>query len=299
VTREIRNIGASVRARLANLAREQGADFQRILQRYAIERLLARLASSDHRDEFVLKGAMLYIAWGGGAARPTRDLDLLGYGPATIESVRQRFRAICSLPSEGDGIDFDVSTIEAEAIREDAAYGGVRVWIDARLEQARVRVQIDVAFGEAVVPAPDEVEFPPLLGGSGPRLRAYPHEVVLAEKFHAAVVLGETNSRLKDIYDLCALPTLFAVQDEDLARALVATFTRRKTPLPDSVDAALPATFFSSVERGTQWRALLDRDSLRLAPGDLGEAGEAIRRAFAEALDAARADGAASELGGE
>lgn len=282
--RPLTNIAASVRARLSNLARERSEDFQRILQRYAIERLLVRIEASPFRDEFVLKGAMLYVVWGGGAARPTRDLDLLGYGPPSPEAVRERFATICGLDGGADGITFDLETLTAEAIREDNAYGGVRVRMDAFLEQARVRVQVDVAFGEVVEPAPDEIEFPLLLGGRGPRLRAYPHEVVLAEKLHAAVVLGETNSRLKDFYDLCAIPRLFVLDDSDVARALAATFLRRQTALPTSLAAALPQGYFTDAERDARWRGLLDRDGLALAPRSFAEAGDSIRRYFERPL---------------
>jgi len=284
VTRPVTNIGASIRARLSNIARERGVDFQRILQRYAIERLLARLSVSAYRDQFVLKGAMLYFVWGGGAERPTRDLDLLGYGPASPEEVQKRFAEICAIEHRDDGIAFDLATLTAEAIREDAAYGGVRIRIEARVEQARVHVQVDVAHGEVVVPVPDEIEFPPLLAAIGPRLHAYPHEVVMAEKFHAAVVLGETNSRLKDYYDLYMLPRLFVFDDAALARALAATFTRRATELPTATATALPSSYFSDPARAQTWRAFRERDGLTLAPQDFVEVGEAIRLTFAAPL---------------
>jgi hypothetical protein len=147
------NSAASVRARLLNLSKQIGEDFQALLNRYAIERFLYRLGASDQSDEFILKGAMLFVVWQGNLHRPTRDLDLLGFGDPSPGAVAERIRAVVSLPAD-DGILFDPSSIDAAVIREDTEYEGVRVKLSASLEQARIRLQVDIGFGDVVDPAP-------------------------------------------------------------------------------------------------------------------------------------------------
>jgi hypothetical protein len=127
VREPLKNVGASVRARLLQRARDERADFQILLTRYALERLLYRLSRSEHRNRFVLKGAMLFVTWVEAPFRPTRDLDLLGYGESSPEAIHDTFRAICTQPVDDDGVVFDVDGLEAEPIREDVEYGGVRI----------------------------------------------------------------------------------------------------------------------------------------------------------------------------
>lgn len=197
-----KNIAASVRQRLLELARRNGEDFQLVLTRYAIERLLYRLSASSYNDQFVLKGAMLFQLWSGGLHRATRDLDLLGQGPSIPARIAAIFKELCDLDVTEDGLRFLASSVDADVMKPDEEYQGIRVQLDCRLEKARIRVQIDVGFGDAVTPQPSKITFPVALDFPAPVLRAYPKESVVAEKLQAMVVLGIANSRMKDFYDL-------------------------------------------------------------------------------------------------
>ncbi|MBI2605041.1 MAG: nucleotidyl transferase AbiEii/AbiGii toxin family protein [Deltaproteobacteria bacterium] len=276
-SRPPRNLAASIHRRLLNGARERGEDAQFILQRYAAERFLYRLGNSSYREQFVLKGAMLFALWGGSVYRPTRDLDFTGYGSDDVEAVRQRFRDICTLAAEDDGISFDTSTLTIEPIRDEAEYSGFRVVFDARLGTARIRMQVDVGFGNAIEPAAQEADYPTLLDAPAPRIRAYPHEAVVAEKLHAMVVLAERNSRLKDFYDLHVLARQFPFDGERLARAITATFQRRRTGIAATIPAALAPRFYADEARAGQWRAYLTRNSLPGAPADFATVGELLQ----------------------
>lgn len=259
------NVAASVFARLRNLARDRNVDMQYMLRRYAIERLLARLAASPHRDRFVLKGAMLFTAWLEDPFRPTQDLDLLGQGDPSVNAVNAAFADVCRIAIDMDALTFDTAALRAEEIREEQRYGGVRVRTAAMLGRTRIPVQIDVGFGDVITPAAQDLEFPPLLFETGPRLRAYPKETVIAEKLQAIIALGRANSRMKDFYDLLALSRLFDFEGEVLAAAIGATFSRRDTPLPDGVPDALTRAFADDATKVAQWTAFTAREPLLLA----------------------------------
>jgi predicted nucleotidyltransferase component of viral defense system len=257
-----RNHAASVRARLLARAREDGEDFQRLLVRYAIERLLYRLSVSPHAGSFVLKGATLFALWLGKPHRATKDLDLLGRGEPDVDRLVDLFREVAAIPCPEDGTEFDGAAINGAPIREEALYTGVRVAIPASLAGARIKVQVDVGLGDAAVPPPQEVEIPSLLDLPTPRLRAYAKETVVAEKVEALVLLGLTTSRMKDLYDLDLLRRTFAF-DEELVSAVRATFARRGTSIPADVPIGLRDEFAEDAVKQTQWRAFL-----RKAGGD-------------------------------
>ncbi|MFC1806267.1 nucleotidyl transferase AbiEii/AbiGii toxin family protein, partial [Planctomycetota bacterium] len=179
------NLAASVRQRLLNLSRERGEDFGLVLSQYAVERFLYRLSQSPHDSRFILKGAMLFAVWTGRMHRPTRDLDLLAFGDTSDDTLAKIVRAVCSLPVEPDGIEFDPTTLQTEPTREGAEYEGRRMRLMATLSGARIDVQIDIGVGDAVVPAPQTVDYPALLDFPAPRLRAYPRETMVAEKLQA------------------------------------------------------------------------------------------------------------------
>lgn len=275
--RNLANVAASVHQRLINRSRETGEDFQFLLQRYAAERFLYRLGVSSHRHRFVLKGAMLFALWGGSVYRATRDLDFTGYGDSSDEAVRQCFREICAQPVEDDGLEFDTSTIRVEPILDEAEYNGVRVRFEARLGSARIPMQVDVGFGNAIEPVARDEEYPTLLGGPRPWIRTYPVEAVVAEKLHAIHRFGETNSRLKDFYDLYVLSEQFEFYAQLLQRAVAATFERRGTPIVSTLPAGLQPRFFADDARAGQWRAYLSRNGLPGAPADLQAIGERLR----------------------
>jgi len=254
----LKNVGASVRARLLQRSRDERSDFQILLTRYALERLLYRLSQSEHRNRFILKGAMLFVTWLEAPFRPTRDLDLLGYGENSPEAIGNAFRAICTQPVGDDGVVFDVDGLEAAPIREDIEYGGVRVRTRAAIDGARIPIQVDVGFGDAITPGPIEIDYPALLDAPAPHLRAYPIETVVAEKFHAIATRGITNSRLKDYYDLWLIAETFELERAPLATAVRQTFARRETALPQEKPTGFSEAYVEAW--GDQWRTFLTRE---------------------------------------
>lgn len=262
--REPRNIGASVRARLLERARGERSDFQILLTRYALERLLYRLSVSGHRDRFILKGAMLFVTWVADPFRPTRDLDLLGFGDNDVEAIADTFRAICTTQVADDGVTFDVGGLQAAPIREEMEYGGVRVRTTATIDGARIPIQVDVGFGDTITPAPVEIDYPTLLDNPAPHLRAYPVETVVAEKFEALITLGMANSRLKDFYDLWLIAQTFELRQSTLIEAVQRTFDRRGTALPLNTPVGLTDEF--AAVWSAQWRTFLGRERMAAAP---------------------------------
>ena len=254
-----RNLAASVRQRLLNLARERREDFNHLLTRYANERLLFRLAESVHRDQFVLKGATLFELWHDVPHRATRDVDLLGFGELDVDRLEAVFLELCTVVVEPDGLRFLEESVHVDRIRDAQEYRGVRVRLAADLDGAWIALQVDIGFGDVVTPGVVEAEFPTLLDFPAPRLRTYPRETVVAEKFEAMVRLGAANTRMKDFYDLWAMATTFAFGGESLAAALAATFQRRGTELPVGYPLALRLEFTSDVGKQAQWTAFLRR----------------------------------------
>ncbi len=253
------DVAASVRQRLLNFAHAHGEDFQAVLVRYAIERLLYRLSQSEFRDRFILKGAMLFSLWTERPHRPTWDLDLLGTGDSEKSGLLKVFRKILVLPVADDGLTFATEGLRAEDIRKGAEYRGVRVLVTTQLGTARIPLQIDIGFGDAVTPAAREQDFPVMLDHAAPRLRVYPRESVVSEKFQAMVTLELDNSRMKDFYDVWELANRFAFEEEPLRQAMAATFERRHTPLPAAVPPALTSDFYDRPIKRSQWKAFLRR----------------------------------------
>jgi predicted nucleotidyltransferase component of viral defense system len=280
------NLAASVRQRLANLARQQREDFQLVLTRYALERLLYRVSQSRHRDVFVLKGAMLFQLWANQPHRPTRDLDLLGRGEDSLPRFMKIFAEICDLPVMDDGLAFLSQSVEGERIKEDQEYEGLRMRISCRLENARIPIQIDIGFGDVVTPAAAEVTYPVLLDFPPPVLPAYSRESVVAEKFHAMVVLGIANSRMKDFYDLWILARQFDFQGPLLCDAIQATFERRRTPIPARAPLALSPDFALDPQKLLQWRAFLAKGKLDASGVALNEVVETLREFLVPVLTA-------------
>lgn len=249
-----RNIGASVRQRLLNLAHARGQPMELLLTRYALERLLHRLSLSPHRERFVLKGAMLLATWFDEPHRATRDVDLLGFGDAAQDALLATFREIMAVELD-DGVSFDLKGLRIEAIREEVEYGGSRLRTTAALGGARIPITVDIGFGDAVEPGVEEIDLPVLLDMPSPHLRAYPPETVIAEKFHAMVVLGRANSRMKDYYDVWMLTSSFELEPERLRQAIAATFARRKTEVPADIPDGLSDVFSADAGKQRQWDA--------------------------------------------
>lgn len=249
-----RSIGASVRQRLLNLAHARSQPMELLLTRYALERLLHRLSLSPHRERFVLKGAMLLATWFDEPHRATRDVDLLGFGDAAEDALLGTFREIMAIEVD-DGVIFDLKGLKIEAIREDVEYGGSRLRTTAALAGARIPITVDIGFGDAVEPGVEDIDLPVLLDMPSPHLRAYPPETVIAEKFHAMVVLGRANSRMKDYFDVWMLTGAFEIDPERLRRAVVATFARRNTSIPAEVLDGLSDSFAADPGKQRQWDA--------------------------------------------
>ena len=266
-----KNAAASVKQRLLNVGKKSGEDFQPLLTRYAVERLLFRLGSSEHADSFVLKGAMLFALWTGEMHRPTRDVDFLGFGENSDARLAAVFRALCAGANEDDGLVFDADSVSVEPIRAEDEYGGRRVTFVVRLGQARVSLQVDVGFGDAVTPAAEFVAYPSLLGMETPRLRAYPKETVVAEKAEAMVKLGLANTRMKDFYDLLVLSRTFAFEGAKVRDAIAATFERRGTAIPSEPPVALTEAFLTDDTKRKQWKAFVNRSGLEKRVGELGD----------------------------
>lgn len=264
-----RDIAASIRARLKQCADARRQDFNLTLTHYGLERLLYRLSISPHADSYLLKGALLFAIWYEQPHRPTRDADLLGFGLDDVDSAVCAFREICGIAVD-DGIAFDAASVRGTAIRKEAGYGGVRIDLRATLDGARITLQVDIGFGDAVTPSPQTIRYPVLLDGlPAPQLRSYPKYTVVAEKLHAICLLGMANTRMKDYFDLWVLMTEGTLDPAELRRAMAATFERRQLALPAGLPAGLSDGFSSDVAKQAQWAAFLKKnrlEALELAP---------------------------------
>jgi predicted nucleotidyltransferase component of viral defense system len=278
-----KNVAHSVRDRLLKLAKARGEEFNFVLLRYALERFLCRLGQSSHADEFVLKGAMLFTVWSKHPHRATKDLDLLGFGAPGIERLVAVFREVSALCVEDDGVAFDAGSVKAKRIKEDAEYEGVRITLEGKIGSARIAIQVDVGFGDAVTPPPAMVNFPTLLPFPAPKIRAYSRETVVAEKLHAMVSLGMANTRMKDFFDVWFLSREFAFQGQPLVDAIRSTFDRRDTTIPRMSPVALTGTFALDATKGIQWSAFLERSRVVVSGGDCAAGGRGNHRAVSNA----------------
>ena len=258
-----RNLAASIRTRLKQRADARKQDFNLILTHYGLERLLYRLSISPLAGNYLLKGALLFSLWYDQPHRPTRDADLLGFGPDDIDTAVAAFREICAMEVE-DGIAFDPASVKGSVIRKEAGYGGVRIDLLAKLDGARITLQVDIGFGDAVTPAPESVSYPVLLDDlPAPKLRSYPKYTVVAEKFHAVCLLGMANTRMKDYFDLWVLLTEGALEPTELRRAIDATFARRQLQVPDTTPSGLSHAFAQDAVKTAQWIAFLTKNRLQ------------------------------------
>jgi hypothetical protein len=263
-------MAASVRQRLLDKARETGRPFNEVLQYFAMERFLYRLSKSPYADSFVLKGALMLTVWEAPLTRPTLDIDLLGRIDNRIETIVKVTKDICRQEVEPDGVAFDIATIEAERIAEDADYEGIRVRFRGSLGTARVVMQLDIGFGDIVIPSPEPTNYPALLDLPAPHLRGYSRESSIAEKFEAMVKLGILNSRMKDFFDIWLMSCQFNFDGVTLAEAILKTFSTRGTKIP-AVPIALTDAFAEDATKAAQWRGFLRKNRLSETPMDLAE----------------------------
>lgn len=279
-------VARSVQVRLARHAKAIGVDPNLVLTRYAVERFLYRLSRSPYGERFVLKGALLILAWLGETLRPTRDADLLGFGDLSDEALLAIFQEICDVEATPDAVTFLPASVALSPIRDEDTYGGRRITLQARLGAARLVVQVDIGIGDAITPAPQWLDYPSLLDAPRPRLRAYPRETVVAEKLHAMVMLGTRNSRMKDYFDVWALLRRQAMDSGTLASAIAATFERRRTALPGAVPAGLADAFANDLAKRAQWQAFVSRS--RIETPSLGDVVRDIREGLVGVIGQAR-----------
>lgn len=287
MTSEMKNLKKSIRQRLLNISRDKKEDFQLILIRFALERFLYRLSKSKHADQFILKGAFLFMAWTEQQYRPTRDLDFLCFGDSSAERLTRIFQEICCIEVVPDGLVFDANSISLTEIREEQEYEGQRVKLMALLGKARISLQIDVAFGDVITPKVNELYFPSLLEMPTPRIRTYPKETVVSEKLQSIVYLGMQNSRMKDFFDLFWLCRMFPFDGHDLLEAIRATFQRRKTDIPSQLPLALSDEFSLDPVKRTQWKAFLNKNGILELPENLTDIIAKLRKFLVPALNAA------------
>lgn len=277
MTREIKDLSASVRQKLYNLSKARNRPFDEITQYFAMERFLRRLGESKYKDRFILKGALIFTVWEAPQSRATRDIDLLGYVSNTVENLSAVVREICNVQVEADGLTFKSESIVAERIKEDADYEGVRVSFTVYLGKTRIPMQIDIGFGDSVFPDATAIDYPVLLDLPSPMLKGYPRETVVAEKLEAMVKLGQLNSRMKDFYDIWLLAEYFDFDGSTLKKAIVETFANRKTELTPE-PFVFSEAFTEDTQKHTQWAAFLRRTRIESAPKDLNSAIETLKK---------------------
>lgn len=266
---ESKNIAHSIFQRLLKRAKANSEDFNLLLSRYGMERFLYRLSVSSYSDQFVLKGASLFLVWMRQNYRVTRDVDLLGFGSPDLQNLAEKFRNICGVDCDTDGMVYHADTLKVEEIREGQEYAGVRVTLVGLLNKARIPLQIDIGFGDAVTPGPEDIEYPTLFEAPSPKLRAYPRCTVVAEKLEAMVHLGLANSRMKDFYDIWLLLTIFPFEGNVLRAAIKNTFNRRETSLPGGTPFAFTSDFYEDPQKLVQWNAFIKKAKPNIRVNDL------------------------------
>lgn len=271
---KVTNVAASVRARLMALSAQQGQQLHDLLLLYALEGFLRRVAHSPHYERLVLKGGLLLFSMSAALGRTTRDLDLMGdHLHIDQTAVAVLIRELCAQPlPEDDGLRFDSDNIETEIILEEGDYQGVRAKLYAYLGRARSRVVIDIAAGDPIVPGPQQLSFPTLLGKEALTLKAYSVESLIAEKFHALALRGLRTSRLKDCYDLWALSHEYAFDGALLQQAIQATFAARDLAFTPELPIILTPAFAEDQQKQQQWAAFRTGKSAATAPASLAEA---------------------------
>jgi predicted nucleotidyltransferase component of viral defense system len=282
MTKNTKNLAASTHQRLLNIAKDSSRPFNELLQHFAIERFMYRLSKSSYADRFILKGALMFSAWSGLGSRPTMDIDLLGKIENNPEAIIASLKNACDVEVEADGMHFDADTVTATRITEDAEYEGVRARIQGNLGNARISLQVDIGFGDSIVPGARKITYPVLLDFPSPELNGYTMESSIAEKFQAMVKRGVLNSRMKDFYDIWILSRRFNFNGETLAKAVETTFRNRKTPIV-AAPVVFGQTFANDGDKSIQWQGFIKKAKLTSAPKDFEVVVTAIK-SFLEPL---------------
>lgn len=257
--KDIKNIEASIRARLQNKAKETNRPFSEVLQYYGMERFLYRASKSSYIDKFILKGALMFTVWHIPERRTTLDIDFLAKYDNKIAGIEKMVKAICNIKVIPDGLIFDSKTVRGQRIKEDADYEGVRVKFTGLLERSRIPMQIDIGFGDNIYPKPKTIEYPAIVDFPKPKLKGYPPESIISEKFEAMIKLGLLNSRMKDFYDIWLMMRQFDFEGVKLVEALKRTFKQRKTALPENKPLFDEEIYDEESDRQTLWKAFLKK----------------------------------------
>ncbi len=276
MARKVQNTAASVHQRLITMAKESSRPFNELLQYFAIERFIYRLSMSPHADRFILKGALMFLAWNGQPVRPTMDIDLLGKIENNLDVIIAAMKDACDMDVKADGMSFDAGSVTAVRITETAKYEGVRVRLRCSLGNAVVPLQVDIAFGDVIVPGPRKVAYPALLDFPVPKLNGYTRESAIAEKFEAMVKLGVVNSRMKDFYDIWMLSQSSDFKGKTLSEAIARTFENRRTPIAANPTVFEPS-FIDDANKKTQWIAFIRKAKLVNAPEAFEEVVAAVK----------------------
>jgi len=284
----VKNVPASIRARLQNIAKETGRPFSEVLQYYGMERFLYRFSRSEYADQFILKGALMFTVWRVTERRTTLDIDFSAHCSNPIEALEELIREVCEVPVIPDGLVFDSANVKGKKIKENADYEGVRVKFRGWLGRSRITMQIDVAFGDVIYPKPRLIDYPVILGLPKPQLKGYPVESVVSEKFEAIVKLGSLNSRMKDFYDLRLMLRRFDFDGIRLTEALKRTFSHRQTPLPEDKPIFAEEIYNERSDRQTLWQAFLKKGDIKHAPEKLSDVAGEIEKFIIDPLDAVR-----------
>jgi len=290
VKKDIKNIEASVRARLQNKAKETNRPFSEVLQYYGMERFLYRASRSNYIDKFILKGALMFTVWHVPERRTTLDIDFLAKYDNKIASIEKMIKDICMIKVIPDGLIFDSKTIKGQRIKEDADYEGVRVKFIGLLERSRIPMQVDIGFGDTIYPEPKIIEYPVILDFPKPKLKGYPLESIISEKFEAMVKLGLLNSRMKDFYDIWLMMRQFDFDGSELTESLKRTFEHRKTPLPMVRPLFAEEIYDEKSDRQTLWKAFLKKGDIEHAPEKLSATAKAIEEFLIKPLYAIKED---------
>jgi len=288
--KDIKNLQASIRARLQNKAKETNRSFSEILQYYGMERFLYRFSRSKYADKFILKGALMFTVWQIPERRTTLDIDFLAYYDNQIASIEKVVKDVCEITEEPDGLIFDSETVKGQTIKEDADCEGVRVKFIGFLERSRIPMQIDVGFGDVIYPKPNVIDYPVILDFPKPHLKGYPAESIVSEKFESMVKLALLNSRMKDFYDIWLMMRKVNFNGAQLAEALRKTFEHRKTSFPQDRPLFAEEIYDEKSDRQTLWKAFLKKGDIKHTPEKLSAIAREIEEFLIRPLDAIKKD---------
>jgi predicted nucleotidyltransferase component of viral defense system len=257
MSKQIKDVAASVRGRLVNIAKKERRSFDSVLLLYMQERLLYRLSISEFGSKFVLKGGLLMFMLTEYKGRPTKDIDLLAQQILNDkDDIKRVFLSVCSIRYEDDGLVFNGEDIEVEDIKEGADYHGVRVKTTCLLGNAKKMLQLDIGFGDIVIPKPQVMECPILLDLAAPVIKVYSLESIISEKFQAMIALSVANSRMKDFYDIFTLLSTYNFDGRKLQEAVCETLHRRHTIL-EKENVIFAEEFIQDENRNKLWQSFL------------------------------------------